>query len=149
MGVKSAKKSNTGKTHSNGKYEVGGLLFPSYRLYSILKKINKNLSYFYTPGGEETDYAAINDSPTRDSNDIFNARADKVEELIDIYKDIKDNPTSEFLYRYCKSSAFAEIFPSINDCFIEAMYMGKTNDSQKKRIREIVRKLAYRGIDLY
>ena len=75
MGVKSAKKSNTDKTHSNGNYEVGGLLFPSYRLYSILKKIYKNRTYFYTPGGEERDYEAIFDSPTRDFNDIFNARA--------------------------------------------------------------------------
>ena len=30
---KSAKKSNTAKTHSNGNYEVGGLIFPSYRFY--------------------------------------------------------------------------------------------------------------------
>ena len=149
MGFKSAKKSNTTKTHSNGKYEVGGLLFPSYRLYSILKKINKNLCYFYTPGGEETDYDPIFDSPTRDSDDIFNARADKVEELIGLYKDMKDNPTSEFIYNNCKSFAFVGIFPAINYAFIEAIYMGKPKNDQQKRIRKIVRKLAYYGIELY
>ena len=71
MVSKSAKKSNTGKTHSNGNYEVGGLIFPSYRFYSILKKINKNLSYFYTPGGEERDYEPIYDSPTRHSIELL------------------------------------------------------------------------------
>ena len=131
---KSSKKSNTGKTHSNVNYEFDGLIFPSYRFYSILNKIDENLSYFYTP--------------IRDSNDMFNAKADKVEELIDLYEDIKDNHTIEFLSKFSLSMAFADIFPSINDCFIEAMHMEKPNDYQEKRIRKIVRKLAYCGTEL-
>ena len=73
---KSAKKSNTTKTHSNGNYEVGGMVFPSYDLFDVLKEINKYFSYFYTP--EETDYFPIFDSPARHSDDFD-----------DIYKNIK------------------------------------------------------------
>ena len=72
-----------------------------------------------------------------------------MEKLIDLYKDINDKHTSEFLYKYSKSFAFINIFPSTNYSFIEAMYMGEPSDDQEKRIREIVRKLACCGIDLY
>ena len=53
MVSKSAKKSNTGKNHSNGNYEVGGLIFPSYRLYSILKKLIKILVIFILQVGKK------------------------------------------------------------------------------------------------
>ena len=86
---KSAKKSNTTKTHSNGNYEVGGMVFPSYHLFDVLKEINKNLSYFYTPGGEETDYCPIFDSPIRHSD-----------EFDDLYKNIKYINFLHFLVQY-------------------------------------------------
>ena len=70
MGIKSAKKSNTDKTHSNGNYTIGGFLFPSYDLYDVLEMINKYLSFLYTETGEEYDYEPIFDSPTRYSDDF-------------------------------------------------------------------------------
>ena len=56
MGIKSAKKSNADKTNSNENYTIGGLVFPSYDLFDVLEKINKNLSFFCTETGEEFDY---------------------------------------------------------------------------------------------
>ena len=111
MGIKSAKKSNTGKTHSNGNYEIGGLVFPSYDLYDVLEMINKNLSFLYTETGEEYDYEPIFDSPTTYSDD-FDDIYDNITYNISVFKKIykNDDRVSDFLYKYRLTSKFASLF---------------------------------------
>ena len=152
---KSAKKSNTGKTHSNGNYEIGGMVFPSYDLYDVLKKINKNLSYFYTPGGEETDYCPIFDSSTRHSDD-FDDIYGNIKYYFSVFKNIykNDNRVGDFLYDNRLTFKFSSLFGSIYSAFFEAMYGGNNFDNeikkmQNKKIKKIVRKLSYYGVDLF
>ena len=153
MGIKSAKKSNTGKTHSNGNYTIGGLVFPSYDLYDVLEMINKNLSFLYTETGEEYDYEPIFDSPTRYSDD-FVYIYDNIMYNISVFKKMynNDDRVSDFLYDYRSSSEYISLFGSIYNVFIEAIYGGGSFDNvikkdQNKKIRKIVAKLAHFGVD--
>ena len=151
MGFTSANNSNVNQ--SNGNYEIGGLVFPSYDLYGVLEMINRNLSYFYTKSGEEYDYEPIFDSPTRNSDD-FEDIYDTIMYNISVFKGIykNDDRVSDFLYKYRLTSKFASLFGSIYDAFIEAMYSGNNFNNviekmQNKKIKKIVRKLAYYGVD--
>ena len=153
MGIKSAKKSNTNKTHSNGNYKIGGLVFPSYDLYDVLEMINKNLSLLYTKTGEEYDYEPIFDSPARHSDD-FDDIYNNIKYNISVFKDIYKNDArvGDFLYNNRLSNKFSSLFGSIYNAFIEAMCSGDNFDNeikkmQNKKIKKIVRKLAYYGID--
>ena len=148
MGIKSAKKSN-----SNGNYTIGGLVFPSYELYRVVKVINKNLSLLYTETGEEYDYEPIFDSPARHSDD-FDDIYKKIKYNISVFKDIYENDArvKKFLYNNRLSDKFSLLFGSIYNAFIEAMYSGDNFDNeikkmQNKKIKKIVRKLAYYGVD--
>ena len=152
MDGKSAKKSNTTKTHRNGNYEVGGMVFPSYDLFVVLKKIIKNLSYFYTPGGEETDYCPIFDSPARHSDDFDDIYGNI--KYFSVFKNIykNDNRVGDFLYDNCLTFKFSSLFGSIYSAFLEAMYGSDNFDNeikkmQNKKIKKIVRKLSDYGVD--
>ena len=136
MGIKSAKKSNTGKTHSNGNYTIGGLVFPSYDLYDVLEMINKNLSFLYTETGEEYDYEPIFDSPTRYSDD-FDDIYDNIMYNISVFKKIykNDDRVSDFLYNNRLSDKFVSLFGSIYNAFIEAMSSGDNFDNVIKNAK--------------
>ena len=150
---KSAKKSNTSKTLSNGKYKKGGLVFPSYELYSVLKKINKELSLLYTKTGEECDYEPIFDSSYR-RNGYFDAICKNIKYNISLFKEIKENDSrvKEFLQNNCLSFKFSSLFDSIYNAFMEAMDRRNNFDNEIKKmqneeIKKIVKDLSYHGID--
>ena len=136
MGIKSAKKSNTDKTHSNGNYTIGGLVFPSYDLYDVLEMINKNLSFLYTETGEEYDYEPIFDSPTRYSND-FDDIYDNIMNNISVFlkKYNNDDKVSACLYNNRLSGKFISFFGSIYNAFIEAMSSGDNFDNVIKKCK--------------
>ena len=152
MGIKSAKKSNTVKTHSNRNYIIGGLLFPSYHLYDVLEMINKNLSLLHTETGEEYDYEPIFDSPARYSDD-FDVIYDEIMYSISVFKKIykNDGRVNDFLYNNRLSEKFSSLFGSIYNALIEAMSSGDNFDNEikkikNKKIKKIVRKLAHYGV---
>ena len=146
MGIETETKSNTSKNHSNGNYKKGGLVFPSYDLYFVLKMINKRLSLLYTKTGEEYDYEPIFDSPARDSDD-FEVIYNNINYHISVFKEIckNDSRVNEFLYKNRLSNEFSSLFGSIYYAFIEAIYGGDNFDNklkkkQNKKIKKIVRK---------
>ena len=146
----SAKKSNTSRTHSNEKYKKGGLVFPSYELYCVLKKINKNLSLFYTKTGEEYDYEPIFDSQYRHS-DYFDKICKNINYNISVFKNIYKNDlrVGEFLYNNLLTDKFSFLFESIYYAFMEAMIGNYDFDNKKKndKIRKIVSELSHCGVD--
>ena len=70
MGFTSANNSNV--NHSNGNYEVDGIIFASRFLFTTIKSIDRNLRFLYTPGSDSNDWETINDSPVRDNHEEFN-----------------------------------------------------------------------------
>ena len=56
-----------------------------------------------------------------------------------------DRRVSEFLHNSRLSNKFSSLFGSIYNAFIESSCGGNT--MQKKKIKEIVRELAYIGVD--
>ena len=148
MGIKSAKKSNADKTNNNENYTIGGLVFPCYDLFGVLHNINENLSSFYTETGEENDYEPIFDSYTRSYDfDEFDKICKMINSDISFLKDLAkhDRRVSEFLHNNRLSNKFSSLFGSIYNAFIESSCGGNT--MQKKKIKEIVRELAYIGVD--
>ena len=81
MGIKSASKSSNVK-HSNGNYEVDGIIFPSRFVFTTIESIDRNLSFLYTPGDASIDFETINHSPVRDNDEEFDAILERVEERI-------------------------------------------------------------------
>ena len=155
MGIKSAKKSNADKTNNNENYTIGGLVFPLYDLYGVLHNINKNLSSFYTETGEEYDYEPIFDSYTRSYDfDEFDEICKMIKIDISFLKDLakNDHRVSEFLHNNRLKGKFSSLFRSIYNAFIESSYGGNNFNNeikkkQNKKIKEIVRELAYIGVD--
>ena len=155
MGIKSAKKSNADKTNNNENYTIGGLVFPLYDLYGVLHNINKNLSSFYTETGEEYDYEPIFDSYTRSYDfDEFDEICKMIKIDISFLKDLakNDHTVSEFLHNNRLKGKFSSLFRSIYNAFIESSYGGNNFNNeikkkQNKKIKEIVRELAYIGVD--
>ena len=153
MRVKSAKKSNTDKTHSNGNYTIGGLVFPSYDLFNVLRMIDENLSLLYTKTGEEYEYEPIFDSQARKSVYNFDNIYHNIKYYISVFENVSknDNRVSEFIYYNRLSRKFSSLFDSIYTAFIEATYNGDNFDNVKKRqyekIKKIVRRLAHNGVD--
>ena len=133
-------------------YKKGGLVFPSYDLYKVLKKINKMLSLLYTKTGEEYDYEPIFDSEAR-HNGYFDDICKKINYHITVFKDIEKNDkrVGEFLHNNRLSDKFSSLFGSIYNVFLEAMTGGDNFDNetkkQKEKIKKIVRELSYYGID--
>ena len=104
MGIETAKKSNTSKTHSNENkcivfpsydlyveiknnnenYEKGGLVFPSKNVYRLFKSLDKNLRFLYTPGDESRGFETINDSEVRHDKEEYDHILTKVEDRIKI-----------------------------------------------------------------
>ena len=73
---------------------------------------------------------------------------------ISVFKNINknDDRVSDFLYNNRLSGKFFSLFGSIYNAFIEAMSSGDNFDNeikkmQNKKIKKIVRELAYIGID--
>ena len=141
MGFTSANNSNV--NHSNGNYEVDGIIFASRFVYKTIKRIDRNLRYLYTPGSEETDWLAINDSPVRDDEEEFNAILDIVDELIDRIFNIDNGSTDYFLCKE-KSGDFFEKFGGIMDCINELVHSSPQNNFEY-RIRDIGRGLTKIG----
>ena len=135
-------------------FEKGGLLFPSYKLYCVLADINERLSLFYTKIGEESDYGLIPDSLTRQNSCNFENTCNQIKYCISIFKEIQKNDprVSEFLHNNCLSGEFHLLFEKLYFAFIEAMHSGDNFDNeiqkmQNNKIKEIVKDLAYLGID--
>ena len=128
MGFTSTNNSNV--KHSNENDTIGGLVFPSYDLYDVLEKINKNLSFFYTETGEERDYEPIFDSSYRHSDD-FDDIHDNIKYNISVFKKIckNDDRVNDFLYDNRLSDEFSSLFGSIYNAFIEVMYGGDNFDN--------------------
>ena len=145
--------SNSNSNSNNGKYEIGGLVFPSYELYDVLEKINKNLSFFCTETGEECDYEPIFDSPTRGNGEFDDVYAN-IKYYFSIFKNIckNDDRVDDFLYNNRLSDEFSSLFGSIYYAFIEAIYGQDDFDNliekkQNRKIKKIVRKLSHYGVD--
>ena len=136
MGFKSANNSNNVK-HSNGNYEVDGIIFPSRFVFTTIESIDRNLKFLYTPGSAEFDFETINHSPVRDNDEEFDAILSRVDERIGRITGIDD--TKQFLYKE-KGGDFFEKFRWINDCITEGVYSTPQNNFEK-RIRDIVRSL--------
>ena len=155
MGIKTEKKSNADKTNNNENYTIGGLVFPLYDLFGVLRNINENISSFYTETGEEYDCEPIFDSYTRRYDfDGFDEICDNIKSDISFLKDIAKNDCriGEFLHNNRLSDKFSSLFRSIYNAFIEAMYSGNNFNNeikkmQNKKIKEIVRELAHIGVD--
>ena len=152
MGIIPKKKSNTINTNEN--YTIGGLVFPCCDLFGVLHNINKLLSLFYTETGEEYDYEPIFDSDTRRYDfDEFDKICKMINSDISFLKDLAkhDRRVSEFLHNNRLSNKFSSLFGSIYNAFIESSYCGGNNNEikkkQYKKINEIVKKLAYIGVD--
>ena len=135
MGIKSAKKSNADKTNSNENYTIGGLVFPSYDLFSVLHVINENLSFFYTETGEEYDYEPIFDSYSRcyEFDEIYDNIMSNISTFKDIYKN--DGRVGDFLHNNRLSNKFSSLFQSIYNAFIEAMSSGDNFDNEIKKCK--------------
>ena len=178
MVINSAKKSNTSENHRNGNnesriiaipqhdlyvevraknndnYKKGGLVFPSYDLYKVLKNINKNLNLLYTETGEERDYEPIFDSDNRWDSDRFDCICKNINTDISVFKDLSKNDSrvGEFLHNNRLSEKFSLLFSSIYYAFMEAMceenkLHREIINMQLRKIKKIVRELSYNGID--
>ena len=146
MGFKSAKNTHNVK-HSNGNYEVDGIIFPSSFVFTTIESIDRNLRFLYTPGSASNDFETINHSPVRDNDEEFDAILARVEERIEIITSIDD--TKQFLYKE-KGGDFFVKFRGINDCINEGAYLnGEFKNKFKRRILDIVRCLCYIGIYPY
>ena len=123
------------KKNNNEKYKKGGLVFPSYELYSVLRKINKGLSLLYTKTGEEYDYEPIFDSKYR--RDYFDKICKNINYNISVFKDIKKNDSrvGEFLHNYRLTDRFSFLFDSIYNAFMEAMYSRNNFDNEIKKMQ--------------
>ena len=100
MGIKSTKNtSNYKQSNSNENYTIGGLVFPFYDLYGVLRNINKNLSLFYTENGKD--------------DEVYNFIKSDISFLKDLAKN--DHRVSEFLHNN-RSNKFYSLFGSIY-CF--------------------------------
>ena len=135
---------NTNVNQSNDDYEVDDIIFPSKFVYKTIKKINKNLKFLYTPGSESNDYETINHSSVRDNPEEFKAVLDRVDELINRITNIDD--TKYFIYKKKHGDAFFDKFGGIVDCMNEGVHT-KPENHFERRIRDIVRKLTFIGID--
>ena len=80
--VGKSEKNNRNVNHSNGNYEVDGLIFPSRFVFSTIASIDRNLKFLYTEGSEDTDYFPIFHSPDRENEKNFAAFLKRVEVLI-------------------------------------------------------------------
>ena len=96
MGFKSASNSNNVK-HSNGNYEVDGIIFASRFVFTTIESIDRNLRFLYTPGSASNDWETMNHSITRESEENFDAILERVEERIGRITGIDD--TKQFLYK--------------------------------------------------
>ena len=93
MGFKSASKSKT-VNHSNGNYEVDGIIFASRFVFTTIESIDRNLRFLYTPGSANSDCETIIHSPVRDNDEEFDAILERVEERIGRIKSIDDGSTN-------------------------------------------------------
>ena len=134
--------------HSNGNYEVDGIIFASRFVFTTIESIDRNLRFLYTPGSDSNDWETINHSTVRDNDEEFDAILARVEERIGRIMTIDDDFTNQFLYKEKRGGAFFENFSGIEDCINEGVHSTPQNNFEK-RIRDIVRGLSYIGIDLY
>ena len=146
--VGKSEKNNRNVNHSNGNYEVDGLIFPSRFLFSTIASIDRNLKFLYTEGSEDTDYCPIFHSPVRENDKEFAAFLKRVEERIKRITGIDD--TKHFIFKEKHRSAFLKKFEAINYCILEGMYLrGKYRNKFEKKIIDIVRSLCNIGLDPY
>ena len=139
MGINSASKT---VKQRNQTYEEDNIIFPSWRVYSLISSIDRNLQMTYSEGTEECDYHDFLDSPVRNDSAQFKAVLSQVERKIKQLEKIKDNT-----YKEKQRDAFSDKFGGINLCYIEAQYLATKKAYFRRRIKDIVRRLAYMGID--
>ena len=84
MGITSKKTTNANKVksevedlilsiaiHSNGNYEVDGIIFASRFVFTTIESIDRNLRFLYTPGSDSNDWETINHSLSRENEASF------------------------------------------------------------------------------
>ena len=172
MVINSAKKSNTSKTHSNGNsedgvllipeydkyveirkknYEKGDLIFPSKKVYKLIKSIDKYLRLLYAEGEE-----SINHSNVRDDEKYFDEILGRAEECIERIKIIDDWFIND-LYKEKYAFSFLKKFKGIYHCYKEYKSLIEKygcmefefGNNFERRIVEIKMGLSYMGIDLF
>ena len=57
--------------HSNGNYEVDGIIFASRFVFTTIESIDRNLRFLYTPGSDSNDWETINHSLSRENEASF------------------------------------------------------------------------------
>ena len=150
MGFKSAKNIRN-VNHSNGKYEVDGILFPSRFVFTTIESIDRNLRFLYTSGSANNNWETINHSAVRDDDGEFDAILGRVEERIGRIIAIDDGTTYELLNKEKRDGAFFEKFNGIFDCIkeVEMDLRGEFKNNFEKRIVDIAKNLNYIGIYPY
>ena len=146
MGFNSAK--NTHNVNlSNENYKINGLIFPSRQIFSTIESINIKLNSLYSLSPPNSLWPSINYSSVRDDNEEFEAILDRVEELIDSFKNFEIIETTD--------AAFNNEFLGIVNFLYEASdyAMKKENDltkqtpeSIKKRFNSIAFKFWIVGV---
>ena len=99
--------------HSNGKYKVNDIIFPSRFAFSTIESIDRNLRILYSKAPPNSLWPRINYSSVRDDEEEFVSFLGRVEDRINRC-DEKVN------VRETDDSAFNEMFPGIIDFLYEA-----------------------------
>ena len=81
MGYKSSTQSKSSQ------YQVNNLIFPSRKVFSTIKSINRNLRLLYSPAPPNSLWPTINYSKVRDDDEEFHAILDRVEARIDRFNE--------------------------------------------------------------
>ena len=147
MVIKSAKNiCNVNQTTE--KYEVDNIIFPSKLVYSILKRINRNLRLLYSKDPNNELWPRINYSMVRDNESSISMVLERVEERLNRI-DEKDDII------ITGDAVFFKLFPGIIDFLYEASeikdgiedeYTRKMADYNKKRITYLADKMWELGI---
>ena len=131
MGFKSTTKSNSSQ------YQVNNLIFPSRHVFSIIKRINRKLKFFYSPAPPDSWWPTIKYSTVRDNEEEFNAILDIVEKLIDRF-----NEKVEIIK--IDDEAFNKEFLGIVDFLYEASdFLNNIEDELSNRTPENIKKKIY------
>ena len=111
------------------KYEVDNVIFPSKSVYSILKRIDRNLRLLYSKDPKNKLWPRINYSMVRDDESSISMVLERVEERLNRIEEKVDIIITG-------DAAFFNLFPGIIDFLYEA------DDIKDKREDEYTRKMA-------
>ena len=119
--------------HSNGKYKVNGIIFPSRFAFSTIESIDRNLRILYSKAPPNSLWPTINYSAVRDDEEEFDSILDRVEERIDGF-------IEKVNVRETDDSAFNKMFIGITDFLYEAYdYENNKEDRYSKKTPEYIK----------